>query len=478
MSIRLRLALIAAAGIAVLLAATGFAFVHQLRGSLTASAESALWTQRSIMRRSAENSARLELVDVSQTLTASGWVVAASGDAGLRPLLTPAQVREALAGPVWLRVHPDAGDGGDDPLLLLGFALPGSGPAEVGVVGSSLGLLDAAVAHVTDGFLFGGPVVVVLGALAAWIFAGAALRPVERMRGQAATAAEHDVIPVLAVPANGDEVARLARTLNALLERLRASMARERAFVADAGHELRTPLSILRTELELADRPNRSRADLAAAVHAAVGETDRLARLAEDLLLLARGVEPDFLRVSPVMLAALLERAASGMRSQARSRQVAIRVEVRPGDLVGEMDEDRIRQVADNLLENAIRYAPDGGEVNVGAYGYPDHIELRVADNGTGFPAEFLPHALERFSRADSSRSTQAGGAGLGLSVVATIAAAHGGHVRVGNQRDGGAEVTVHLPSRSAGTRHDIGSDHPHQAHDMDQGPRRSSDNR
>lgn len=449
MSIRLRLALIAAAGVAALLAVTGFAFVHQLRGSLTASAESALWTQRSIMERTAGNPARMKLVEVSQILTASGRVVDSSGDARLRPLLTPAQARQALTRPVWL-TDPSGGGDDDGPVLLLGFAMPAGGPAAVGVVGSSLGLLDAAVTHVTDGFLFGGPVVVALGALAAWVFAGAALRPVERMRRQAATAAARDAVPVLAVPATRDEVARLARTLNALLGQLRAAMARERSFVADAGHELRTPLSILRTELELADRPGRSRADLAAAVHAAVGETDRLVRLAEDLLVLARGEDPGFLRIRPVMLAGLLERAADGMRGQAATRQVAIRIDVRPRDLVAELDEDRIRQVADNLLSNAVRYAPDGGAVTIGACGYPGHIELRVTDNGPGFPAAFLPHALERFSRADSSRSAQAGGAGLGLSVVAAIAAAHGGRVRVGNQRGGGAEVTVDLPSRSA----------------------------
>jgi two-component system OmpR family sensor kinase len=448
MSIRLRLALIAAMGLAVLLASTGFAYVHQLRVSLTASAEAALWAQRSVMLRDARDSAHPPLAEASQVLTAAGRVVTASGEAGRRPLLTPAQVGQAMAHPVWLTI-PSGGADEDDPMLLLGFALRRGGPAAVGVVGSSLGLLDAAVAHVTGGFLLGGPVAVVLGALAAWLFAGAALHPVERMRRQAAAAAVRDTIPVLAVPSTGDEVARLARTLNALLDRLRGAVARERAFAADAGHELRTPLSILRTELELADRPHRSRAELAAAVHAAVEETDRLARLAEDLLLLARGGDPGMLRIRPVILAGLLERAAEGMRSRAEGRQVVIRVQVRPGDLAGELDEDRIRQVADNLLDNAIRHAPHGGEVTVGARGYPDHIELRVTDNGPGFPAGFLPHALERFSRADSSRSTQAGGAGLGLSVVAAITAAHGGHVRVGNLRDGGAEVTVDLPSPS-----------------------------
>jgi len=129
---------------------------------------------------------------------------------------------------------------------------------------------------------------VLAAGLAAWVLAGAALRPVERMRRQVADITDQDRDVQLAVPGTRDEIARLAVTVNGLLTRLQHALERERGFVADAGHELRTPLAILRAELELAARPGRSREQLASAMVSAVQETDRLARLAEDLLLLAR----------------------------------------------------------------------------------------------------------------------------------------------------------------------------------------------
>jgi len=455
--LRLRLALIVAAGLTALLVASGFAFVRQLRDSLTASIDTALWSQRHallVSRPVPVTRGRHSLGTLpggTQLLTAGGTVLAWSADdaddGGSRPLLTPAQAARARRGPLWLtRSYP----GAENPVRLLAFPLPSGSRAAVAVVSSSTELLDEAVDHVEEGFLFGGPVVVVGGAFAGWLLTGAALRPVERMRRQAAQATAAGAVPgggpVLDVPATRDEIAALARTMNELLERLRTAVARERAFVADAGHELRTPLSILRTELELAARPGRTREELSEAIRSAAEETDRLARLAEGLLLLAREQDERFLHRERVGVRAVLEASIAGLQVRAQARQARITLDVGPRDLTATWDEDLMRQVLANLIDNALRHGPRHGTIRVSAAGFAGRVVLRVEDNGPGFPDDFLPRAFERFSRADAARGSADGGAGLGLAIVDLIVRAHGGRVQAGNRPEGGAVVTAEIP--------------------------------
>jgi two-component system OmpR family sensor kinase len=442
--LRLRLALIVAAGLTVLLLASGFAFIHQLRGSLTASIDTGLWTRRRALLASIQQDARPTLLGGTQILSRTGGVLSQSGDdTGNGPLISRAQARRALRGPLWLT---SAADSEDPSARLLAFPLPAGSRGALAVVSSSTELLDAAVSHVEDGFLLGGPVVVIGGALAGWLLAGAALRPVELMRRQTASATADPSGPVLDVPATRDELAALAKTMNDLLARLRSAVARERAFVADAGHELRTPLAILRTELELATRPNRSRDELAAAVRSAAEETDRLARLAEALLVLAR--EPDERSLDRQLLnvADLLDAASSALQRQASAKDVRIVTSVSPPDMLACWDPDRVRQILTNLLENAIRHTPAGSTVGLEARPAADRVILLVTDEGAGFPEAFLPHAFERFTRAEASRGSTDGGAGLGLSIVDLLARAHGGAASAGNRPQGGAELRVEIP--------------------------------
>lgn len=487
MPLRIRLALMAAIGLTVLLAGTGYAFVHLLRDSLTASIDTSLWSRRDALLAALRQQPRIVGSDRStlamlqsgtQLFTTRGTLATQSttdiDDTGTVPLLTPAQVARASREPFWLTTaHTNA----PYPVRLLAFPLPSSTGDAVGVVSESTSLLDQAVDHVEAGFFFGGPAVVVGGTFAAWLLAWAALRPVERMRQQAASATVRDNDPVLDVPATRDEIAALARTLNKMLVRLRTAVARERAFVADAGHELRTPLSILRTELELAGKPGRTREELVAAVHAAAEETDRLGRLTEGLLLLAREQDERFLHREHVAVRDLLEAVAAGFATRARERHVRLLLAVEPDDLTATWDQDLVRQVAANLVDNAMRYGcsagrehagggPAGGGsadersagdgsadqddavsvVRITAAGFAGRVVLRVQDDGPGFPEDFLPHAFERFSRADAARSSADGGAGLGLSIVELITRVHGGEVRVANRPEGGAEVTVEIP--------------------------------
>jgi hypothetical protein len=222
---------------------------------------------------------------------------------------------------------------------------------------------------------------------------------------------------------------------------------RERGFVADAGHELRTPLAILRTELELAARPGRSREALVEAVEQAGQETDRLIRLSEDLLLLARmdNAQP-LLRPVEICLPELLATAASGASAHAAERAINVTVDA-PDGLTVIADPDRVRQAVDNLLDNATRYAPTGSEVQITATKDSDEwLTVAVSDRGPGFPEDFLPHAFERFQRAEAARSRDGGGAGLGLSIVLAVARAHGGRTTAVNREGGGASVALHLP--------------------------------
>jgi len=249
------------------------------------------------------------------------------------------------------------------------------------------------------------------------------------------------------VPATKDEVAALAGTMNDLLGRLQRALARQRAFVADASHELRTPLAVLRGELELAARPGRGLPELAAAVRNSSAEAERLARLTDDLLLLARSDEDRLsLRLQRTDVGSLLARSAGLAGSRLAAAGLSCRVDVPPGTCA-DVDPDRIRQAVDNLIGNALRFAPRGSVIVLAARAVGGGLDIEVSDDGPGFPAGFLPHAFERFARPDSGRSRGDGGAGLGLAIVRVIAAAHGGVATAGNKPGGGAVVRLRLPS-------------------------------
>jgi two-component system, OmpR family, sensor kinase len=278
---------------------------------------------------------------------------------------------------------------------------------------------------------------------------------VERMRRRLTEITEHDSAARLQVPATGDEIASLAVTMNAVLDRLQHALVRQRVFVADAGHELRTPLTALKAELELAGRPGRSRQALAAAVATAAGDTERLIRLSEDLLLLARAEEGTaFLRPENIDLGDVLPAAVRGFAARAQARGVTVGLDA--GEhLPVVADATRLRQAVDNLIDNAIRHAPPGSTVHVSGQPEPGPdptgIVIEVRDHGPGFPADFLPHAFERFRRADAARNRAEGGAGLGLAIVDFIARAHGGRVLADNHPDGGARVRIEMPREPHG---------------------------
>ena len=273
------------------------------------------------------------------------------------------------------------------------------------------------------GLLLGGPVVVALSSLAAYRLAAGALEPVEAMRREVEAVSALEPGRRLAVPDTRDEVERLAATLNEMLERLDAALERERRIVADAGHELRLPLTALRAELELALTGERSREELVTALRSALVETERLSRLADDLLVLARAADGAVpVHLEPVDAQALLSRIRDRHLSRARGLGRSLRVDAEAG-IVAQADRLRLEQALGNLVDNALVHG--AGDVVLHARAVDGRVELHVLDEGSAA----VDHALfEPFVRGDPRRP----GAGLGLAIVQVIARSHGGALHAG----------------------------------------------
>ncbi len=317
-----------------------------------------------------------------------------------------------------------------------------TGPPAVLVVGSSLSERNRALTTLSELLFIGGPTMLVLTCLAGYILAARALAPVEKMRARAARISGAPHRERLPVPEANDELHRLGDTLNAMLNRLEDALDRERAFVADAGHELRTPLSILKLELELALTSDSSREELQAHMRSVAEEVDRLAQLAQDLLVIARAEQGRLpLDKRQVRARELLGTVADRFAASAATRGRDVRLES-SHRLAFEGDPARLEQALTNLLTNALRHGD--GAVTLRAAERDGGVELHVFDEGKGFDPSFLPHAFERFSREDPARPR--GGAGLGLSIVQVIAEAHGGRAYSANRDGGGADVWISVP--------------------------------
>jgi len=378
--------------------------------------------------------------EFAQALDARGRIFDQTRGLGRRPLLDPAQLARARKGPLLLpRVRRLGVD-----VRLLAIPVHAQDERLVIVVGVPLRSRDATLASLRSELLIGGPLALLLASVVGYLVAAAALRPVERMRVRADSISERRLSERLPVSRARDEVARLGQTLNAMLARIEQGIARERSFVADASHELRTPLALLRAEVELALEAPRSTGELRRALRSIGEEADRLSQLAEDLLLLARLDEGQLeLRQETIEVRGLLEDVASRFARRAEEARRAIEVEARDVSVSG--DHLRLEQALANLVENALRHG--AGTIRLEARLADDGVEIHVADEGAGFPQDFLPVAFERFSRADQARPS--GGAGLGLAIVKAIIDAHDGSVTIAGSH-GGADVCITLPAATA----------------------------
>jgi two-component system OmpR family sensor kinase len=287
----------------------------------------------------------------------------------------------------------------------------------------------------------GGTLALVLACLAGYRVLRTALETVERMRRQVATVSAAEPGQRLALPEAHDELHALGATLNTMLDGLEEAASRERRFLAEASHELRTPLAVLHMELELALRGDRSPGELRRALGEALHDTERLTRMAEDLLVLARADDgrAPLARRSVDARGALAESAERLAPAVPGNREVAVQA---PEGVMAFADPDRLGRALDNLLDNALRHGD--GAVALAAREEDGEVVLSVADGGTGFGPEIVDVAFERFSQSRRSRS--GGGNGLGLAVVRSVAEAHGGSVGVRNRPEGGAEAWMRIP--------------------------------
>ncbi|MEN8650865.1 HAMP domain-containing sensor histidine kinase [Streptomyces sp. 21So2-11] len=301
--------------------------------------------------------------------------------------------------------------------------------------GAPLSAEQGAVGSVTDAMLIGLPAMLLVVGGVTWLVTRRALRPVEGIRKEmAAITASEDLSRRVPEPDAHDEVARLARTTNETLGALEASVERQRRFVADASHELRSPIASLRTQLEVgAAHPELLDVD------GAVRDTVRLQAVAADLLLLARldaGERPGRAHVD----VGLLVREEVSQRSD----RLPVMVKVTGGlEVAG--SRGQLARVLGNLLDNAQRHA--SGSVDVWVHGERADVLLRVADDGAGIPAAERERVFERFVRLDDARSRDDGGAGLGLAIARDVALRHGGTLTVSEGERGGALFTLRLPA-------------------------------
>ncbi len=382
----------------------------------------------------------------AQLQTPSGRVADSSPQLDGEPLLTPDQLRRAGVEGSLFSERSGIGPV-DGTARLLAVPLADEGRPLVVVVGASLDDRDDALAGLAALLLAGGAAALVLASLAGYGMATAAMRPVEAMRRRAAAVSADDAGERLPVSAADDELRRLGETLNAMLARLETALERERRFVDDASHELRTPLAMHKTELELALRYGASTEELKDSIASAIEEADRLIQLAEDLLVVARSEKGKLaLETETIAIERLFTDVASRFESRAKQGDRSLLAEPTADGLVVEGDRLRLEQALTNMVDNALRHG--AGEVRLSAGG-GDSIELRVTDEGAGFPPEFIAKAFDRFSRADSSRAR--GGTGLGLAIVDAIARAHAGSAHARNLPDGGADVWIELPGLHRG---------------------------
>ena len=439
-SVRVRITGATLAVVAVTLVAGGASLVWLLHRSLvngvvsTASTESAVVSSL-LQQGSRLPDLRLRPGTAVQIVDARGRVVSASPEL---KAAAPVLASRPPPGQRWVRSVPGVLPGDDHDVVVAQTVRSPDGTRTVLVVASTE-QAEGSVHDVAVALAGAVPVLVALSGVLAWVLAGRALRPVERIRAEVADLSARDLHRRVPVPPHDDEIGRLARTMNAMLSGLEASRDRQRRFVSDASHELRSPLAALLAEVDVA-RARPADADWPAVAGTVVEEGSRLSRIIDDLLLLARHDEGQLrTRREPVDLDDLVLEEGERIRSHGR-----VRADLR-GVAAARVQGDRelLRRVVRNLAENAERHATTA--VSFEVVPHDGWVDLVVADDGPGIPPQQRRQVFERFARLDSARDRPSGGAGLGLAIVGDVVAAHGGQVEVVDSAVG-ARFVVRLP--------------------------------
>ncbi len=325
----------------------------------------------------------------------------------------------------------EAGDEDDrHRLAIRRVSIPPSGTEYVIVAGSSLEPTDEELGSLREVLAYVVPIALILAGAGGWFLARQSLAPVAAMADRARRIGAEDLTARLPVANSRDELGRLAETFNDLLGRVEASLIQQRQFMADASHELRTPVATSRTAAAVAlQQPHRPEQEYRDTLAIIEQQTARLSRIVEDMFTLARADAGSYpIRRTEMYLDEVVDEAVRAARVIAATRSVAVDLTaIDSARFTG--DEDLIRRLIGNLLDNAIRHAPPDTTVAVTVDRDPVGYAITVSDRGEGIAPEAQPHIFERFYRADAARTTRDGGAGLGLALARWIARAHGGDV-------------------------------------------------
>ncbi|HZS60703.1 MAG TPA: HAMP domain-containing sensor histidine kinase [Gemmatimonadaceae bacterium] len=347
------------------------------------------------------------------------------------------------------RLPPEALELRSRRILLMARSLPGAGPVDRVVAGSEAKDEGAAPVVLVPAIFIAAPIILLISIAAAYVIAGRAFRPVDGIINEVEAITDgRSLHRRLALDGSGDELSRLTRTLNAMIERLESSFGALRRFTADASHELKTPLTVMRADVERAMLTPHVSTEQLEALEEALREVRRMSDLVDSLLTLARADEGRFdLIREPVALEPLVRDIYETAMILGEDAGISVYLPVME-EVTVSGDPERLRQLFLNLVTNAIKYTPRGGRVDLSLSKRLDAITFTVRDSGIGIAANDLPHIFDRFWRADRvrSRATERGGFGLGLAIAQYIAHAHGGSLTVSSRLGRGSVFTVTLP--------------------------------
>lgn len=318
------------------------------------------------------------------------------------------------------------------------------------IVGSSLEPTDEELESLRGILAYVIPIALVLAGAGGWFLARQSLAPVATMAERARNIGVQDLSARLPVANPRDELGRLAETFNDLLNRLEASLIQQRQFMADASHELRTPVTTSRTAAAVAlQQSHRNEEEYRETLAIIEQQTTRLSRIVDDMFTLARADAGSYpMHRTPMYLDEVVDDVVRAARVVADTKQVSIELATIPSaSFAG--DEELVRRLIGNLLDNAVRHAPPRSAVQVHLKQEAENYVLSISDGGEGIPSEIQPHIFERFFRGDDARTSAAGGAGLGLALARWIARAHGGDVSLVRSSHEGTTFAAILPSRS-----------------------------
>ena len=334
-------------------------------------------------------------------------------------------------------------------LALRLVTIPPTNTQYIVVVGSPLEPTDEELESLREILGYVVPMALIVAGFGGWFLARQSLSPVVAMAERARRIGVGNLSGRLPVVNRRDELGRLAETFNDLLGRLEASMTQQRQFMADASHELRTPVATARTAASVAlQQPRRDERDYRETLQIVEQQTTRLSRIVDDMFTLARADAGNYpLHQTPMYLDEVVEEVVRAARVLAAARNVSVQASaISSAAFTG--DEHLIRRLLVNLLDNAVRYAPRGSTVSAALVATPAGYAISISDQGPGIPPDVQPHIFERFYRGDAARArSQSDGAGLGLALARWIAAVHGGDVTLARSSDAGTTFTIQLPA-------------------------------